>query len=302
MPDLLSSLSLVVPQGYGFLRSPVQHFPDDLYDRLLVWEAPRRDSLYVLSVDVGDGLGQDRSVCDVTRIGTIKEPDEQVAQWVSDRVDPVGLTPIVDAIGRLYTGSDGLEAVCAIETNNHGLVTQAELQLHYGYSNLFQWRVWDSYDPEKALRRQAGWVTTQRTRPLMLTLYLRKLKNVDPVTGLPDYRINSPLTLEELRSFQTVLGIREAEADPSNPHAHDDCILAGAIGVQVSNLIQLDTEEPIDQTRRRMNEERVRRKEQDGHQEEGRDYINQEFTAEELGKGYDPQRVEDYEDQGYNRY
>ncbi len=302
MTDLISQLGLVVPQGYGFLRVGLKVFPDDLYDRLIVWELPRKDSRYVVSVDVGDGIGRDRSVVDVTRMGTIKEPDEQVAQFVSAYVDPVGLAPIVDAVGRLYAGADGTEALCAIEINNHGLVTQSELQLHHGYSNLYQWRVWDAFDPEDARRKSAGWVTNQRTRPMMLALYLRKLKSIDPVTGMPDYRINSPLTMEELRSFQTLAGIREAEADPTNPNAHDDCIMAGAIGVQVSNIEQLESDEPLDQTRRRMNEEKARRVAQDVQQEESRDYINQDFTVEESrSSGYN-QAVEDYLDDGFRRY
>lgn len=299
-PDL-SRLSLDIPKGYGLYPAPVVSFPDDLYDRLLIWERPRRDQLYVISADVGDGIGQDRSVADVTRIGTIREPDEQVAQFVSDTTDPVGLAPILDLMGRLYTGSDNLEAVCAIETNNHGLVTQSELQLHLGYNNLYQWRVLDALEPEDALRRSAGWVTTQRTRPIMLVLYLRKLKDIDPITGLPAYRVNSPLTMEELRSFQTVLGIREAEADPTNPNAHDDCIMAGAIGVQVSHLLQLDSNEPVDMARKRMSEQKARQEAVDTNREEGRDYLNQDFTVEEIGMS-DPLSVEDYDpNAGYYR-
>jgi len=296
--DLLSLLPLELPPGYGFHPSPPRIFPDDLYDRLLIWELPRRDQLYVLSADVGDGIGQDRSVVDITRVGTLKEPDEQVAQFVSAHVDPIGLAPLIDAIGRLYVGSDNLEALCAVECNNHGLVTQSELQLHLGYSNFFIWQYLDAADPERALSSRIGWWTTQRTRPLILARWLKKVRSLDPVTNLPDYRINSPILLEEIRSFQTVGGIREAEADPTNPNAHDDCVMTSAIGVHVSSTIQYEANEPTDQARRRMNEEKQRRAAVDQNKTEGRDYINQAFTAEEAGLP-DPMQVEDYDDNAY---
>src|ERR1041384_3926571 len=49
--------------------------PDDagLFDRLLVWEPPRKGFLYVVSVDVSNGVGQDRSVIDVIRSATVRD-------------------------------------------------------------------------------------------------------------------------------------------------------------------------------------------------------------------------------------
>lgn len=279
----LPPLDLLVPPGYGLFRIPVHSFPDDLYDRLLVWEKPRSDQLYVLSVDVGDGLGQDRSVCDVTRVGTLLEPDEQVAQWVSAYTDPLGLAPVVDLIGHLYQGRDGQEALCAVECNNHGLVTQAELTAHYGYSNVFVWEYLDAMDPSVGLSRRLGWYTTPRTRPLILTRYLKMVRSCDPHTNLPDYRVNSPLTWEEWRNFQTAGGIRDAEADPTVEGVHDDCLMAGAIGLWVSGRLQLSDGEPVDQARRRFSEQKARQEAQDQAREEKRDYINQDFTAEEIG-------------------
>jgi hypothetical protein len=279
----MTDLPLVAPAGYGFRSLPCRNFPEDLYDRLLVWEPRRDDSLYIASVDVGDGIGQDRSVVDVTRVGTLKEPDEQVAQFVSAWTDPMELARICDAIGRFYKGSDGQEALMAVECNNHGLVTQNELQQHLGYDNFFIWQYMDAADPQRAFSTRIGWWTTPRTRPLILARYLKVLKTIDDVTDLPDYRINSPLTIEELRSFQTVGGIRDAEADPTDPDAHDDCIMAGAIGVHVSATLQYEGGEPLADARRRRSDEKARQDAVDGRAEEGRDYQNQEFTAEEVG-------------------
>jgi hypothetical protein len=281
---LLGTLPLQVPAGYGFQFTQVVKHPDDLYDRLLIWEPPRRDQLYVMSVDVGDGIGQDRSVVDITRVGTVKEPDEQVAQWVSAWTDPLGLAPIVDAIGRFYQGSDGQEAMAAIECNNHGLVTQSELQRHLGYNNMFVWEYLDTADPDKAKSTRIGWWTTVRTRPLILARYLKKLKAVDKHTGRPDYLVNSPLTIQELRTFRTLGGIREAEADPADSNAHDDCIMCGAIGVHVSSTLQYSAGEPVDMARRRLQEEKARQAVADAGA--GRDFINTDCTADEMAEGW----------------
>lgn len=277
------ALPLECPSGYGLQRAAVQRYPDDLFKRLLVYEAPRRDQIYVVSVDVGDGIGQDRSVIDVTRVGTVKEPDEQVAQWVDDQTDPLSLAPIVDCVGRLYSGADGSPALAAIEINNHGAVTQAELQKHLGYDNFFIWQIVDAADPEKAFTTRIGWVTTQRTRPIILARFFKKLRGVDPATGFPDYRINSPFTIGELRTFRTLGGIREAEADPSDPDAHDDCVMAAAIGIHVASTLQYEEREPVDQARRRLSEEKSRKAESDAVWGGGRDYQNTESTADELG-------------------
>lgn len=258
-------LDLRVPAGYSLLRVPKPDRGDDLtafHDKLLVWQLPVRGRYYVVSVDVGDGLGLDRSAIEVTAVGTVEQPDEQVAQFVSSKVDPVELAPFIEVIGQLYAGPDDQPAVAAIEINGHGLATQSELQKHLGYPNLYVWRVEDSADPGKSLTTRIGWVTTSRSRPILLSRYFKKLKSWDPNTGLPDYIVNSPLTLSELRDFIIPPGsllLADAQADPSNPSAHDDTILAGAIGLYVAQTMQEDLGETTDDRRRRKAEEAARR-------------------------------------------
>jgi len=47
--------------------------------QLQIWEPPRKHHRYILGVDVADGIGQDRSVCDVFRMGTIEEGMKRLA-------------------------------------------------------------------------------------------------------------------------------------------------------------------------------------------------------------------------------
>lgn len=259
----LLALPLRIPVGYGMRVLPqaeraellAEEGDAGLYDRLLVWEPPRRGHLYVISVDVSNGIGLDNSVIDVTRVGTIREPDEQVAQFVTDHIEPDDLAPIVDPIGRLYTGRDGIPAMVAVECNGLGLGTQATLQKQIGYPNFYIWQTLDSRDPSKAFTQRIGWWTSQRSRPLLINNYYHAIKTIDPNTGWADYRVNSPHTIRELATFISPGPLWMAEAADGG---HDDCIMAGAIGVYVAKTLQEVSRETVHEARKRLTEEVAR--------------------------------------------
>ena len=286
--DISAGTDIVnIPPGYGLrpLKGVeaayilAQPDTESKFNHLMIWEAPRRDQLYIMSVDVSEGIGQDRSVIDITRVATIQEPDEQVAQWVSDSTDPIDLAAVADAIGRLYKGSDGQEALAAVEANNHGLATLSEMQRHLGYTNFFIWRYEDKADESRQQSNSIGWYTTRRTRPIIITRYVKKVRTVDPETQLPDYKINSPITIEELRDFQTSTTIAEAEAAIG---ANDDAIMTGAIGVHVAQTLHYEHGEPLDERRRRLSEEKRRKTILSEARQMRRDYINTDVTSDEM--------------------
>ena len=293
--------AFTLPAGYGFRRIPSVELSERTdvllpapMDVLLLFEPPRsrpryRQFSYILGVDVGDGLGQDRSVCTVTRVGTLDESAEEVAQYVSDSTSPSQFAYLVDAIGHLYPDPDGIEAMAAIECNNHGLSVQDTLQLHLGYGHFYTWEYYDSADPAKRKSRKIGWVTTPRTRPLLLDKYYAAITTLDPVTGNPDYIVNSPWTIAELADFQTEGALWEAEAAAG---AHDDCILAGAISNYVAWRAAGGEQEPLGDRRRRKHEEEAQRVAHAATQGVlKRDYRNTAVTADEvadgLGEDYD---------------
>lgn len=287
-PPLLFPLELPP----GFVLAPARGVDpsnlEELLDLLLIWEAPRRDSLYVLSADVSEGLGLDRCSADVTRVGTITEPNEQVAQFVSSRIDPIDFASVLDVMGRLYRGKDGLSALLAIEINGPGTATQSQLARAIGYDNLWIWEYEDAADPSRRRSTRMGWVTGQRTRLMMLTRYIRMVKKVDQVTGLADYVVNSPHTIAELRDFNSPDGsLYAAEADPTNPDSHDDCIMSGAIGQMVVATVQESEGESLADTRRRKSEERARQKYEEERLRREFDFRSMEYTAEEMAAGAD---------------
>jgi hypothetical protein len=272
-----------IPPGYGFRPLGLGEMLEraqvgELLNVFQIWEPPLRGERYILGGDVSDGLGQDRSVCDVLRMGTLERPEEQVAQFISDTVKPREFAFVIDAIGRYYCDDDGLEALAAIETNNHGLSTQDTLQLHLGYSHFYRWEYLDSMDPASRYTSRIGWFTTNRTRPMLLDHFHEALTTFDPITGLPDLRINSPWTLGELGDFQTEGALWEARAAAG---AHDDCIIALAIAHYVAWRLVGGEREPLQERRRRRHHMEARRERLDQDKAAARDFRNMAYTEQE---------------------
>ena len=250
-----------IPKGFGMHRLTVAELAERsgskaLFDTLQIWQYPRKGHRYVLGVDVSDGLGRDRSVCDVFRMATIEEPEEQVAQFITDTLAPHPFASVLDAIGHLYVWPDGREALAAIECNYHGLSVQDTLQLHLGYRHFYIWEVLDQADPQKRFTTKMGWVTTRKTRPILLDQFYTSVTLIDPITGFSDCRLNSPFTLDEMRDFQTDGALWEAEAGRG---AHDDCIIAAGIAHYVAWRLMGGESEPLSDRRRRRQEEALRR-------------------------------------------
>lgn len=268
-----------IPSGYGLHKLTVAELKElpNLMGQLQIYQHPRRGHKYVLGVDVGDGLGQDRSVVDVFRMGTIEEPEEQVAQFLTDAIPPRQFAYIVDAIGRLYPWPDGREALAAIECNNHGLSVQDTLQLHLGYRHFYIWEVLDQADPTKRFTTRMGWVTTARTRPILLDQFYTGVTTIDPLSGFSDCRINSRFTLDEMRDFQTDGALWEAAAARG---AHDDTLISAGIAHFVCWRLLAGETEPLADRRRRRAAEALRRA-QSGDTVRY-DYRNSDTTAAQM--------------------
>lgn len=274
-----------VPPGYGFTRvtqAELTDLPSLRSDVLAIWEYPRlRGSRrYVMSVDVGEGLGLDYSIVDIYRLPTIEEPGEQVAQYCSNHVDTKALAFIADAIGRYYHDADQVEALAAVETNGPGLATQDTLQLHLGYSSFYVWEYADAAKPEKRYSTKIGWVTNSRTRPLMIASFYAAITNIDPITTLPELILNSPITRGELRHFITEGTIGDAAAARGQ---HDDAVMAAAIGHYVCWRLSGGETEPIAERRARRHAIAAQRA--NSLDDQGKDWRNTAVTAEEMDHG-----------------
>src|SRR5262249_1858639 len=54
--------------------------------KLLVWEHPQRGVDYSFAGDTADGVGGDRTVLNMNRVGPVDGPDVQVAELCSDQI------------------------------------------------------------------------------------------------------------------------------------------------------------------------------------------------------------------------
>ncbi len=252
---------------------------------LQIWELPRRDAKYYIGVDVADGIGANRSAISVVRAATITSPFEEVAQYVSADILPIDLAYVVDTAGRFYSDSDGFEAKVAVETNNHGLATHSELDRHLGYTNFYIWQWEDSRPGAKRLTNKAGWFTSKRTRPLLITRLFQAVTSFDDVTGLPDLIVNSPHTFDEMRDFQTQDALANAEAAPG---ATDDCLFALGIAYFTAQQDYFEQgRETIAEQRRRLAWQTERDKTLRERRGMARDFINTDATAEDMNDGLD---------------
>lgn len=289
LPPLPSKLARVtddptiIPPGYGFYPLTVADLgPGGAHQDGLgvcaIFEVPLRGYKYIVSADIADGLGEDRTSIDVLRLGTIERPVEQVAHYLSDRIKPREAAFVIDALGHWYTDDEGYEAVAGIETNNHGMSTQDTLKLHLGYRHFYMWET-----PNAARRgvgaAREGWYTTQRTRPVLLDHLYEALTTFDPITGLPDLIVNSALTLSELQDFQTDRDLADAVAGTG---AHDDAVLSLAIGHYIGWRLAGGEREPLAERRRRLQHIEARRRALAEHAQAAHSFQNQPFTADEM--------------------
>lgn len=179
-----------------------------------VWEFPRTGGVYVIGVDVSEGLAHgDYSCFHVidAETGTI------VATW-HGHVDPDILGVLVAEIGWKYNN-----CLVAVENNNHGLTTLKSMQ-RYGYKNLYRQRRVAQRTPEAT--EILGWRTTAASKPLAIDELAAAIRDGE-VTILCQY------TIAELKSF-----VRDANGK-MHGSPHDDYVMSLAIAWQMLKHVWL---------------------------------------------------------------
>lgn len=182
--------------------------------RMLVWEAPEGREQYALGVDPAEGVGADRSVCEVIKLGNLEHPSVQVAEFCCDFLDPVDFSSIVATIGRFYS-SGGEEAFCTVEVNAPcGDTMVTDLRTRHDYANLYIWKQYDRIN--NVFTNKYGWWTNRTSRPKLIARGLHAFANGDLI-------VNSPFLLDEMGDFERDHFIAKAKAAHGR---HDDRIMA----------------------------------------------------------------------------
>lgn len=112
------------------VKKPIDSLMDDKY---LIFDKPNPEHIYVVGVDVGEGLGGDYSVIKVLDITDIREIIE-VAEYYDNMI------PVAEFANKLHEilGHWGNPLVC-IERNNQGGQVADRLGIDYAYEKLVNW-------------------------------------------------------------------------------------------------------------------------------------------------------------------
>lgn len=205
--------------------------PFDPLGKIILYEFPEANEQYGLGCDTGFGLGQDRSVLEGVRKGSLERNDAQVFEFASPYVNSFSLWPFALALGTLYsTPINGTirQSKQVIEMAANGENVQNELKKR-GWRNF---HLWVRYDRRRVIEANAtrfGWYTTPWSRRMMLDMLLDALNN-----GWLD--INSQWFIDEMGELELD---QEAQKIKAIGGGHDDRLMA--LGIVLFSLHALET-------------------------------------------------------------
>lgn len=113
-----------------YIRQPIYSMEENMYH---IWEEPSDSKIYVVGVDVSEGIDKDASVIqimDITDLTCIK----QVACYSNNGISPVNFTSKLNEILTQW----GKPLVC-IERNNCGAQVVDGLRTQFEYDNIVSW-------------------------------------------------------------------------------------------------------------------------------------------------------------------
>ena len=166
---------------------------------------------YVLAADTAEGKGGDYSVGQLLEIDT----REQVAVIRVNKKKPSDFAHLLNDLAHEYMQPGGVLAKLVVERNNHGHAVLLELSEHIKYPNLYFTKGGDGND------KDLGWLTDRVTRPVMLDVFIQGVEG-------GSVRLKDSTTLRECLTLVSNEGKIEA-----GTNKNDDCVMAGAIAVQV---------------------------------------------------------------------
>lgn len=217
-----------------FRLEPVERdgWPDaDPQLKLYVWEWPQEGETYGIYCDPAEGAERDNSAIGVIKKATPWHPDIQVAEWVSNKVTPHDLWAYAYCLCHLYTvrGPDGhwMEPLAAIEVNiAAGDAVQTEM-LKRGYGHFYRETDMtqigdvgaDFRKRPRSLRDRIGYRTDARTRPKMISLFRKMVRDGNFIP-------KSPFLVDEMVTLEYNLDKQRIEAAEGK---HDDRVMGPAI-------------------------------------------------------------------------
>lgn len=199
--------------------------------KLYVWEWPQPGETYGVYCDPAEGVGLDSSVVGVIKKATPWHPDEQVAEWASNRVAPHDLWAYIYCLAHLYTvmGPNGEwnEPLVVVETNiAAGDAAQTEM-MKRGYSNFYRQSDFTiigetgaQYNKRpRAIKDRIGWRTDRLNRPRLISLFRKMVRDGNLI-------IRSPELVREMGTLEYNVDKQRIQAAVDQ---HDDRVMATGI-------------------------------------------------------------------------
>ena len=153
-----------------------------------IYKKPERDRKYVIGADVGLGVGESDSTMSVL----VFPGYEQVAEFATNTLDPKEFAHKIKQVGCYYN-----DALVAVEINNAGVLTNAELDEIYPSGNLYEWEVFNRRAAQGVGRvKKLGWQTSYETKELLVG-HARSLLRHDGIGAI----VRSTQLLSQLRTF-----------------------------------------------------------------------------------------------------
>lgn len=208
------------------LKPVDEHDEYDAMTKLLVFEKPIHGCDYSMAGDTSDGVGEDRSVINLNRIGSEEGPDVQAAEFCSDRVSTAEAAHFMAAIAAWY--SPGIPQwkmpLMAVEQRRKpGDDCQNQL-LRIGFRRHFKFHRLDGKNPDKDERQSTrlGWYTNEWSRPYMFGRGIDAIEN-----GW--FIVNSPFMVRELANLEKKYTVSGKSRMEHMQGKWDDRVFAGFI-------------------------------------------------------------------------
>jgi len=213
-------------------RVKLDGWPDlDTDGKIYIWEWPQDGEEYGIGVDPSEGIGGDGddSVITVIKKATPWHPDEQVAEWASNRVGPHDLWMWLQALAYLYVTrkrSGGMAwPHVVVETNiGAGDACQTEI-IKRGWPTSSLHQDVDLTSIKNAQKKliegtaRLGWRTTRANRPKAISIFRKMVRDGSFIP-------RSPKVVEQMATLEYNLDRQRIEASVGN---HDDRIIAPSI-------------------------------------------------------------------------
>ena len=172
---------------------------DDGLDKIYIFEMPEDGQIYGVGGDTADGIGRDRSCLEVLRKGSPWQAAGQVAEFASDKLNALDLTPYSKALSALYSVrlQDNFRSQCrtAIECKGKGDLTQLGMRLD-GWTNFHRWIRPDNKKLDLSHFNKIGIYTTEWFRRSIQEYLMKMARDME-------IQICSPFLVNEMQSLET---------------------------------------------------------------------------------------------------